>query len=153
MIAYASRSLTSSERNCNVIQRECLAIIFAHKQFCHYLLGRSFQIHTDHEPLQWLSTQKMEGMLCHWALAMQEYDFNIIHSKGSINTNADALLQLPPPSCALTVTLPHYSLSELKKAQSLDPIISVVHKTQLQSCDVPHDTMFNRGILRRYKQL
>ena len=153
VIAYASRSLTSSERNYSVIQRECLAIVFALKQFRHYLLGRSFQIHTDHEPLQWLSAQKMEGMLCRWALAMQEYDFTIVHRKGSANTNADALSRLPPPSCALTVALPHYSLPELKKAQMLDPIISVVHKARLQSCDVPRDTTFNRGVLRRYKQL
>ena len=70
VIAYASRSLTVSEGNYSVIQRECLAIVFALKQFCHYLLGRSFQIHTDHEPSQWLSAQKMEGMLCRWTLAM-----------------------------------------------------------------------------------
>ena len=153
VIAYASWSLTSSERNYSVKQRECLAIVFALKQFRHYLLGRSFQIHTDHEPLQWLSAQNMEGMLCRWALAMQEYNFTIVHRNGSANTNADALSRLPPPSCALTVALPHYSLPELKKAQMLDPIISVVHKARLQSCDVPRDTTFNRGILRRYKQL
>ena len=39
-IAYASRSLTKSERNYSVIQRECLAIVFSLKQFRHYLLGR-----------------------------------------------------------------------------------------------------------------
>jgi len=50
VIAYASRSRTSSERNYSVIQQECLAIVFAFKQFRHYLLGRSFQIHTDYEP-------------------------------------------------------------------------------------------------------
>ena len=141
MIAYASRSLTFSERNYRVIQHECLAIVFALKQFRHYLLGRSFQIHTDHEPLQWLT------------LAMQEYDFTIVHRKGSANTNADALSRLPPPSCALTVALPHYSLPEFKKAKMLDPIISVVHKARLQSSDVPLYITFNRGILRRYKQL
>ena len=51
----------------SVIQRECLAVIYALKQFRHYLLGRTFHLVTDHAPLQWLSAQKMEGMLCRWA--------------------------------------------------------------------------------------
>ena len=63
----------------SVIQRECLAIIFALKQFRHYLLGCKFSLLTDHVPLQWLSSQKMEGLLARWALAFQEYDFTIVH--------------------------------------------------------------------------
>ena len=39
VIAYTSRVLSSSERNYSVIQRECLAVIYALKQFRHYLLG------------------------------------------------------------------------------------------------------------------
>ena len=66
VIAYASRSLTASERHYSVIQRECLAVVYALKQFRHYLLGRRFQILTDHAPLQWLSAQKTNGMLCLW---------------------------------------------------------------------------------------
>eukprot|EP00731_Ephydatia_muelleri_P023350 Em0015g933a len=62
-IAYASRSLTPSERQYSVIERECLAAVFAVKQFRHYLLGRPFSLHTDHQPLQWLSAQKMEGRI------------------------------------------------------------------------------------------
>ena len=77
VIAYASRTLTKSEYNYSVIQKECLAIIFGMKQFCHYLLGRAFTLMTDHAPLQWLSAQKMEGLLCRWALAMQEHSFNM----------------------------------------------------------------------------
>jgi len=42
VIAYASRSLTASERQYSVIQRECLAVVFALKQFRHYLLGRHY---------------------------------------------------------------------------------------------------------------
>ena len=60
------------------------------KQFRHYLLSRPFQLITDHASLQWLSAQKMEGLLCHWALAMEEYNFNIVYRKGSLNGNADA---------------------------------------------------------------
>ena len=71
-IAYASRSLTQAERQYSVIQRKCLAIVYALKRFRHYLLGRHFRLFTDRAPLQWLSAQKMEGILCRWALAMQE---------------------------------------------------------------------------------
>ena len=70
VIAYASRALSKSERNYSVIQRECLAIVYALKQFRHYLLGHRFLLITDHAPLQWLSNQKMEGLLSRWVLAM-----------------------------------------------------------------------------------
>ena len=52
VIAYASRAINSTERQYSVIQKECLAAAFATKQFHHYLLGRLFQLLTDHCPLQ-----------------------------------------------------------------------------------------------------
>ena len=88
---HVSRTLSSTERNYSVIQQECLAIIFALKQFRHYLLGCKFLLLTDHSPLQWLSSQKMEGLLARWALVAREYDFTITYSKGTENQRADAL--------------------------------------------------------------
>ena len=153
VIAYASRSLTSAERNYSVIQRECLAIIFALKQYRHYLLGKPFKLYTDHALLQWLSEQKMEGMLCHWALAMQEFSFKIVYRKGSANTNADALSRLPSNQCAVTVAMPTDSLTSLQDAQLKDPIISQVHHMLSQSSEIPSDKMWNQPPLRRFKQL
>ena len=64
VVAYTSRVLTIAEKLYSVIQQECVATVYALKQFHHYLLGRHFTLQTDHAPLQWLSSQKMEGMLC-----------------------------------------------------------------------------------------
>ena len=47
-IAYASRILTKSEQQYITIQKECLAAVYAMKQFRHYLLGHPFQLITNH---------------------------------------------------------------------------------------------------------
>jgi len=61
------------------------------EKFRHYFLGRKFTLCTDHAPVQWLSVQRMEGLLARWALAIQEYNFTIVYPKGTENVNADAL--------------------------------------------------------------
>ena len=98
VIAYVSCALTQSEKQYSTIQKECLAAVYAMKQFRHYLLSHPFQLMTDHAPLQWLSAQTMEGLLCRWALAMEEYNFEIVYHKGTLNTNADALSRIPTPT-------------------------------------------------------
>ena len=153
VIAYASRSLTHSERQYSTIQRECLAIVYALKQFRHYLLGRQFKLYTDHAPLQWLSAQKMEGMLCRWALAMQEYTFQVVYRKGSLNVNADALSRIGTLPCSATLSLPYYSTAELQAAQSTDPIISKVRGAHLQDASPPCGQEWRRYPLRRYVQI
>lgn len=114
IIAYASRTLNKTEQQYRVIQKECLAAVFAIKQFRHYLLGRPFKLVTDHAPLQWLSTQKMEGLLCRWALSMQEYTFTIEYWSGLQNTNADALSRRDSLPKIVSSTLTQISTSEAR---------------------------------------
>ena len=150
VVAYASRSLTTPEQQYSVIQRECLAVIYALKQFRHYLLGRYFKIVTDHAPLQWLSAQKMEGMLCRWALAIQEYDFSIMYRKGSLNNNADALSRLNHSPCAITLTTPQFSASELCSAQLADTCTSKVLQACADSKQSPQGPEWCQHPLKRY---
>ena len=50
-IAYASRSLNSSEKNYSQIQKEGLAIIFGMTTYYMYLFGHKFKLRADHKPL------------------------------------------------------------------------------------------------------
>ena len=149
VIAYASRALSKAEKQYSVIQQECLAIVYATKQFRHYLLGRSFKLLTDHAPLQWLSAQKMEGMLCRWALALQEFDFKISYRAGVHNSNADALSRVPLDTCAATVVHSQNFCQTLQSEQQQDPTIAILYQA-LKSKKRP---VTKDPILRRYCQL
>ena len=154
VIAYASRVLSTAERNYSVIQRECLAMMYALKQFRHYLLGRHFTLLTDHAPLQWLSAQKMEGMLARWALAMQEFTFTTQYQKGKDNRNADSLSRQPqssPDTVAATVSVS--DRDSLHAGQQQDPVIAEI-RTRLQtSSSCPTPSAWNNSPLSRYCQL
>ena len=51
VIAYASRTLSKSERRYCVTRKEMLALVYFVKYFRHYLYGRQFTIRTDHGSL------------------------------------------------------------------------------------------------------
>ena len=72
----------------------------------------------------------MEGRLCHWALALQEFDFTIKYRRGSSNANADALSRVPtiPSTCAGTVTVPELTLEDVAQEQGNDEVLNEVRR-------------------------
>lgn len=94
-IAYASRTLNTSEINYSAIEKELLAIVWATKYFRPYLFGRKFTIYSDHKPLQWLfSIKEPNSKLLRWRLKLEEFDYQIKYKKGKLNKNADALSRI-----------------------------------------------------------
>ena len=95
-IAYASRKLLPREENYAVIEKECLAIVWALQVFHTYLFGATFEVQTDHQPLSWLHRMKANNaQLTRWALFLQPYCFRLTYRKGAMNGNADALSRTP----------------------------------------------------------
>ena len=91
-VAYASRCLLPCEVKYAVVEKECLAIVWALDHFNVYLCGQDFTVMTDHKPLAWL--QKMKDSNAHllrWSLQIQSYRFELKYRRGSQHTNADGL--------------------------------------------------------------
>ncbi|GFS00790.1 transposon Tf2-12 polyprotein [Elysia marginata] len=92
---YASRRLGPGDCNYSTIERECLAIIFAVRQFSKFLTFRTFVLQTDHKPLSFLKAgAPKNSRLMRWALSLQEYSFHIVPIPGNKNVQADALSRL-----------------------------------------------------------
>ena len=89
-VAYASKKLLPRERNYSIMEKECLAVVWAVKRFNVYLYGAPFVLQTDHQPLAYLNRAKFtNGRITRWALFLQPYSITIEAIKGSQNVGAD----------------------------------------------------------------
>jgi hypothetical protein len=93
-IAFASKKLHGAELNYPIYDKEFMAIIFGFKEFRHYLIGNmhKVKVYTDHKNIAYFaSTQQLNGRQIRWAEYLSEFNYEIIHRKGSENGRADAL--------------------------------------------------------------
>ena len=94
-VYYASRKLSTAERNYSTTEREALGMIYNINKFQHYLLGRKFTFHVDHSALLYLvEKQALTGKLARWMLLLQEFDFVIQHRPSTQHVVADFLSRL-----------------------------------------------------------
>lgn len=68
-IAYASCRLLKHEVCYSVVEREYLVSKCGIDLFKYYLMGHEFMLITDHAPLRWLQTSKMDNArIMRWSL-------------------------------------------------------------------------------------
>ena len=92
IIACASRQLKVHERNYPTHDLELAAVVFALKQWRHYLYGVKCEVYTDHRSLQYVFTQKdLNLRQRRWMELLKDYDITILYHPGKANVVADAL--------------------------------------------------------------
>ena len=97
-VAYASRTLSASERNYAQIEKEMLAIVFGLEKFHHYLYGNDIIIITDHKPLTFIVKKplsKAPKRIQNMILKTQEYNYSLFYKEGVKIPIADALSRSP----------------------------------------------------------
>ena len=126
-IAYASRTLSNSEKNYGITDLEALGVVWALRHFRAYLLGHQCTVVTDHGPLKaMLKARHSSGKLARWSQTITEMDVDIVYCPGRKHGNADTLskspLEHPVPSEEVEVNqVGEAEQSELVKAQREDP--------------------------------
>nr|GEW00281.1 hypothetical protein [Tanacetum cinerariifolium] len=97
-IHYASKTLTDAESSYTTTEQEMLAVVYAFKKFRSYLIMNKCIVHTDHSILKYLFAKKdAKARLLQWVLLLQEFDFDVIDTKGAENLAADHLSRLENP--------------------------------------------------------
>ena len=93
--AYVSRTTAEYESRYTATELECLALVYALKQFRVYLFQQQVTVITDHGALVHIQKAKeLPGRLYRWALQIQEINPLIVYRKGKSNANADALSRM-----------------------------------------------------------
>ncbi|XP_062706679.1 uncharacterized protein K02A2.6-like isoform X1 [Aedes albopictus] len=147
VVAYASKSLTDTERRYAQTEKEALALVWAVERFRIYLLGIRFELETDHKPLEAIFSPNSSPCIRieRWVLRMQAFSYDVVYRKGKSNI-ADPLSRLSraPESEAFDPDSDVYirsvmevaavDIEELESASATDPVLC-----ELRGC-------LNRGI-------
>ena len=86
-VCYASRSISAVERRYSQTEKEALALVWSVERFHVYLLGREFELVTDHKPLEVIYSliSKPNTRIERWVLRLQPYHFTVTYKPGKEN--------------------------------------------------------------------
>ena len=93
-MAYISKSLSNTEKNYKIHNKEMLVVIRCLEAWRHFLEGAQikFEVWTDHKNLEYfMSSQKLNRHQARWALFLSCFDFKLVHVPGTKMGKADGL--------------------------------------------------------------
>jgi len=97
-IAFISKSLSDTERNYEIHNKEILAVVRYLEAWRHFLEGATtkFKIWTDYKNLKYfMKAQKLNRRQARWALYLSRFNFMLKHILGSKMGKADSLSRRP----------------------------------------------------------
>ena len=96
VIGYASRVLNPAETRYCTTRKELAGIMFGLKYYRHFLVGKHFELRTDHAALTYLlKTPEPVGQAARYLDTLAEFDFSVVHRPGAQHRNCDALSRRP----------------------------------------------------------
>ncbi|KAK4689460.1 putative transposase, partial [Tremellales sp. Uapishka_1] len=97
-VAFASRTMIDAELNYPVHDKEMLSIVYAFREWRHYLEGAQIAIEvlSDHRSLEYfLTTKQLTRRQARWSELLADYNFTIAYRAGKQSGKPDSLSRRP----------------------------------------------------------
>ena len=97
-VTFISKSLSDTERDYEIHDKEILAVVRCLEAWRHFLKGAAikFEIWTDHKNLKYfMKAQKLNRRQARWALYLSRFNFTLKHVPGSKMGKVDSLSRRP----------------------------------------------------------
>jgi len=98
LVAFISKSLSDTERNYKIYNKEILAVVRCLEVWRHFLEGTTikFEIWIDHKNLEYfMKVQTLNRRQERWVLYLSRFDFTLKHVLGSKMGKVDSLSRRP----------------------------------------------------------
>ena len=122
-VAFASRSMSETERRYAQIEKEALATTWACEKFADFIVGKHIEIETDHKPLVPLLGVKhldcLPPRILRFRLRLDRFSYDIKHVPGKELYTADTLSRAPLPTIPTEGTRTQEELAELCMATTI----------------------------------
>ena len=99
-VAFASTSLTDTQKRYFQIEKELLAVYFGLERFFQYVYGQTVVVESDHKPLVGLLDKPIAACsprIQRLRLQLQRFDFRLVYKPGKELYIADTLSRAPSP--------------------------------------------------------
>ena len=142
--------MSETERRYAQIGKEALAVTWACERFATYILGKTFEIETDHKPLVPILNKKnldtLPPRVLRFRLRLARFDYTATHIPGKFLYTADALSRAPN-----TISDPIH-MEETDKTESFVRLIrsslpAQSHTLEIYKCSQQSDTVCAQLIL------
>ena len=91
-VEYHSRTLSTSQRNWPIHDKELFAIVDCFKKWRNWLIGVPIDIYTDHQGLKYFNTKRrLNARQAEWSLVLAEFRYTIHYRPGSKMGKLDAI--------------------------------------------------------------
>ena len=95
VVMFASRALRKHEINYHQYEKEALAVVWATAVFKPYVISTRFKVVTDNKAVTRLFTKQQNARIIRWVLALQEFDIEFVHRKGTKCGDVDGPSRIP----------------------------------------------------------
>ena len=149
-IEFASRTLSSSERNYSQIEKEALSLVWGVTKFHKFVYARKFTLVTDHKPLLYILKENKAipdmatSRIVRWANTLACYQYKIQYRPTGEHSNADVCSRYPLKNESeeedevadvffnTFAEIPVINFNSISKLTQVDTVLSKVRKYVLE---------------------